>query len=473
VHALAHAMNYALGNIGTTVFYTDPVEAAPVEPMASLRQLVSDMEAGVVELLVIIGGNPVYTAPADLHFAQHLSKVPLRVHLSLFDDETSALCHWHIPQTHDLEAWSDIRAYDGTVTIIQPLIAPLYAGRSPHELLAALLGQPDSHAHTIVRDYWRSQHAGEDFERFWRTALHDGLIADTALAPRSVDVLRLTLADVELPAAAPSGLELVFRPDPTVWDGRYANNGWLQELPKPLTQLTWDNAALISPATAQRLGLAKEDLVELRYQGRSVLAPVWIMPGHADDAVTVSLGYGRWRAGRVGTSTGFNAYAVRTSGAPWFGAGLEVYKTGGRYGLATTQEHFRMEGRNLVRAGTLAEYLVHPDFAHALGHEPAPDLTLYPVSGVRLGDGHRPQRLHRLQRLRRRLPGREQHPHRRQERGGPRPGDALAAHRPLLQGESGHPGDVFPAGAVHALRSRPVRSGLSGGSHRPQPRGAE
>jgi MoCo/4Fe-4S cofactor protein with predicted Tat translocation signal len=379
VHALAHAMNYALGNIGKTVFYTDPIEAAPTDQTASLRELASDMAAGAVELLVIIGGNPVYTAPADLQFAEHLAKVPLRVHLSLYHDETSALCHWHIPATHYLETWGDIRSHDGTVTIIQPLIAPLYAGRSAHEVLAALLGQPDGRAYDIVRGYWRGQRPGEDFERFWRTALHDGLVDGTALAPRPIEGVRLGSTDIEPPASPPAGLELIFRPDPTVWDGRFANNGWLQELPKPLTKLTWDNAALISPATAERLGLATEDLVELRYQGRTVRAPVWVMPGHVDDAVTVSLGYGRWRAGQLGTNTGFNAYALRTSDAPWFGPGLEVVKTGERYRLATTQGHFRMEGRNLVRTATLAEYLAHPDFVHALGHEPAPDQTLYPL----------------------------------------------------------------------------------------------
>jgi Fe-S-cluster-containing dehydrogenase component len=209
--------------------------------------------------------------------------------------------------------------------------------------------------------------------------LHDGLIAGTALAPRPVDGLRLGPADVEPPAPPPAGLELIFRPDPAVWDGRFANNGWLQELPRPLTKLTWDNAALVSPATAERLGLATEDLVELRYQGRAVRAPVWIMPGHVDDAVTVSLGYGRWRAGQLGTNAGYNAYALRTSDAPWFGPGLEVVKAGERYPLATTQEHFRMEGRNLVRAGGLTEYLAHPGFVHAMGHEPAPDQTLYPL----------------------------------------------------------------------------------------------
>ena len=379
VHALAHTLNYALGNIGQTVFYTDPVEAVPTDHMASLRELASDMAAGAVGLLVIVGGNPVYTAPADLRFAEHLAKVPLRMHLSLYHDETSALCHWHVPETHYLESWGDIRACDGTVTIIQPLIAPLYAGRSAHEVLAAVLGQPDGRAYDIVRDYWGSQRPGEDFERFWRTALHDGLIAGTALAPRPVDGLRLGPADVEPLAPPPAGLELIFRPDPTVWDGRFANNGWLQELPKPLTKLSWDNAALISSATAERLGLASEDVVELRYQGRSVRAPVWIMPGHVDDAVTVSLGYGRWRAGQLGTNMGYNAYALRTSDAPWFGPGLEIVKTGARYQLVTTQEHFRMEGRNLVRAGGLTEYLAHPDFVHAMGHEPAPGQTLYPL----------------------------------------------------------------------------------------------
>jgi MoCo/4Fe-4S cofactor protein with predicted Tat translocation signal len=379
VHALVHAMNYGLGNIGQTISYTDPVEAAPTDQMASLRELASDMAAGAVKLLLIIGGNPVYTAPADLQFAEHLAKVPLRAHLSLYDDETSALCHWHIPETHYLESWGDIRSYDGTVTIIQPLIAPLYAGRSAYEVLAALLGQPDGRAYDIVRNYWRSQRPGEDFERFWRTALHNGLIAGTTLAPRPIDGLRLTPVDVEPLAPPPAGLEVIFRPDPTVWDGRFANNGWLQELPKPLTKLTWDNAALISPATAERLGLATEDLVELRYQGRTVRAPVWIMPGHVNDAVTVALGYGRWRAGQLGTNTGYNAYALRTSDAPWFGPGLEILKTGGRYRLATTQEHFRMEGRNLVRAGSLTEYLGHPDFVQAMEHEPAPDQTLYPL----------------------------------------------------------------------------------------------
>ncbi len=380
VHALANAMNYALGNVGKTVFHTDPVDAKPVDQIASLRDLARDMEAGRVEMLVIIGGNPVFTAPADLDFARHLSSVTLRIHLSLYDDETSALCHWHIPETHELESWTDARAFDGTVTIIQPLIAPLYGGRSAHELLAVLTGLSGRSSYEIVRDYWKGQLPSDNFERLWRTALQDGLINGTALPPKPVS-LKPGFTGGSAARAGPSdsrGLEIVFRPDPTIWDGRFANNGWLQELPKPRTKLTWDNAALLSPTTAERLGLSNEEVVELQYRGRMVRAPVWIMPGHADDSVTVHLGYGRTRAGRVGTGAGFNAFALRTSDAPWFGAGLEIRKTGERYPLACTQDHHSMEGRNLVRGGTLAQFLEHPDFVHAMGHEPPPALSMYP-----------------------------------------------------------------------------------------------
>jgi MoCo/4Fe-4S cofactor protein with predicted Tat translocation signal len=381
VHALAHAMNHALGNVGRTLFYTDPVAARPVDQMASLRDLVADMEAGLVDLLVILGGNPVYTAPVDLRFAEHLAKVKLRVHLGLYEDETEALCHWHLPEAHFLEAWGDVRAVDGTVTIIQPLIRPLYRGKSVYELMAVLMGELDPAGYQIVRDYWRRYLPAENFDRFWRTALHDGVIAETALSPREVEFQGVQLAapqQLSLPSEPPSAMTLIFRPDPTIWDGRFANNGWLQELPKPITKLTWDNAALLSPRTAERLGVNNEDLVELRSQGRVVRAPVWIMPGHADEAVTVTLGYGRWRAGRVGTGMGFNAYALRSSDAPWSATGVEVRKTGARYPLASTQHHHSMEGRHLVRVGTLSQYLTHPEFVHEADHESSPFPSLYP-----------------------------------------------------------------------------------------------
>ena len=380
VHALAHAINTVLDNVGNTVFYTDSIEANSVLQIESLRELVRDMDTGLVEMLVIISGNPVYTAPADLQFAERLSKVRLRIRLGLYEDETSVLCHWHLPEAHYLESWSDARAYDGTITILQPLIAPLYNGKSAHELVSVLMGQPGRSAYDIVRDYWRAQHPSQGFELFWRTALHDGLIADTAFRARSVTLrpIKDWGAD-QLPIPDSQGaLEIVFRPDPTIWDGCFANNGWLQELPKPLTKLTWDNAVLISPTTAERLGLRNEELVELRYRDRSVHGPIWIMPGHADDSVTVHLGYGRTRAGRVGTGTGFNAYAIRTSAAPWFESGLEIHKTGEHYALASTQQHHNMEGRNLVRVGSLEQFRGHPEFVHEMAHDPPSDLTLYP-----------------------------------------------------------------------------------------------
>jgi molybdopterin-containing oxidoreductase family iron-sulfur binding subunit len=386
MQALAHAMNHALGNIGRTVVYTDPVAAQPVDEVASLSELTADMEAGQVEVLIIIGANPVYTAPVELRFAEQLANVKMRVHLGLYSDETAALCHWHIPETHYMEAWGDTRAFDGTVSIVQPLIAPLYAGHSAHELLAALLGDLNVVGYQIVRDYWRGHLPAEDFESFWRTALHDGLIGGTARSARPVDFRGLELDERMLPPASPSSssaLELVFQPDPTIWDGRFANNGWLQELPKPLSKLTWGNAALVSPALAARLGLRNEEVVELRCQGRMVRAPIWIMPGQADHTVTVGLGHGRWRAGRVGTGVGFNAYALRTADAPWSAQGLEIHRTGSFQSLATTQDHHSMEGRPLIRVGTMRQFLEHPEFVHDMGHDPPPGLSLYPENAYK------------------------------------------------------------------------------------------
>jgi MoCo/4Fe-4S cofactor protein with predicted Tat translocation signal len=381
VHAVAHAINYAMGHIGRTVSYTDPVVARPVDQIASLRDLTADMEAGEVELLVILGANPVYAAPADLRFAEHLAKVKLRVHLGLYEDETAALCHWHIPEAHYLESWGDARAFDGTVTVIQPLIAPLYGGKSAYELLAVLAGNLDPSGYEIVRDYWRRYLPAENFDPFWRATLHDGVIAGTARTSREVTFRGVQIGEPQRPpppAGADAALELVFQPDPTIWDGRFANNGWLQELPKPVTKLTWDNAALFSPATAERLGLSNEDVVELRHQGHMVQAPVWITPGQADDVVTVSLGYGRWRAGRVGTGIGFNAYALRTADAPWLITDVAIQKTGARQALANTQHHHSMEGRNLLRVGTLGQFLENPDFVRGKPHDEPPLLTLYP-----------------------------------------------------------------------------------------------
>jgi MoCo/4Fe-4S cofactor protein with predicted Tat translocation signal len=398
VHALAHVMNQALANVGSTVVYTNPVEANPVDQMASLRKLVQDIDAGTVNVLVILGGNPVFTAPTDLKFAERMSKVRLRVHLGLYEDETSQLCHWHIPEAHYLESWGDVRAFDGTASIIQPLIAPLYGGKTAHELVATLMGASDKSSYDILREYWQGKGQAKDFELFWRTALHDGVVAGTALPPRSVS-LKKGIGETErrgngetgAKATGAGALEIVFRPDPTIWDGRFANNGWLQELPKPITRLTWDNAVLVSPATAQRLGLTYvvsqtggehgrifADVVELTYRGQTLRAPAWIVPGYAEDCVTVHYGNGRTRAGRVGTGVGFNAFVLQTSDAPHFGDGLQIKNTGERYPLACTQFHFNIEGRNLLRVGTLAEYREHPDFVREMGEQTKRDFTLYP-----------------------------------------------------------------------------------------------
>ena len=384
VHALAHAMNEALGNVGRTVVYTDPVNANPVNQTDSLRDLVQDMRSGKVDLLVILGGNPAYDAPADLEFADALknTKIPLRVHLGLYQDETAELCQWHVNEAHYLEAWGDTRAYDGTVSIVQPLIEPLYNGRSPCEVVAFLAGKSEVRGHDLVQAYWQRQHAGGDFDAFWRRSLHGGWIAGTAFAPKQITAKVANLPSANFPPQneTDNSIEINFRRDPSIYDGRFSNNGWLQELPNPLTKMTWDNPVLVSPAMADRLHLKSEDMVELELQGRKIEAPVWIQAGHPDNSVTVFLGYGRRRAGRAGTGAGFDAYPLRTSVMPWFATGLRIRQMGSTYKLATTQGEQTMEtpvgSRPLVREASLEEYKQHPRFATE--EEPVAKLSLFP-----------------------------------------------------------------------------------------------
>ena len=374
VHALAYAINHALGNAGTTVHYTDPLEVESVDQRESLAALVADMNAGQVESLFILGGNPVYDAPVDLDLAAALDKVGYRVHLGLYEDETSELCHWHIPESHFLEAWSDTRAHDGLATIVQPLIRPLYKTKSAHDCLAVLTGQPGVPDLEIVRQYWADQ--GLDAAA-WRRALHDGFVEGTRPQAQSAPLvpLRLPATTGDLPAE--EDLEIHFRPDPMVWDGRFTNNAWLQETPKPITKLTWDNAVLVSPATAERLRLKSEFLAELRFDGRVLKAAVWIVPGQADGVATLHLGYGQKRSGRIGRDKGFNAYALRPTAALWSGGGLQISGSYDPYRLACTQDHHSMEGRNLVRQASLGYYQAHPHFAHEGTHDPPDDLTLH------------------------------------------------------------------------------------------------
>ncbi len=443
VHALAHAMNDALGNVGKTVFYTDPIEANSVDQRQSLQELLKDIDDGHVEMLVIVGGNPVYNTPADLKLNQDrmFKTTKLRVHLSQYKDETSNLCHWHIPESHYLEAWSDTRSYDGTVTIVQPLIEPLYQSKSAHELLAVFTPQYDRKPYEIIRDSWQRQRQGQaaragagagagagaragagaggsqptpapvatpsaDFETWWRKCVHDGFVPNTALPAKTVSVnaagLALQSAGGTPAVPATTGLqpqsgglyEIVFRTDPTIYDGRFANNGWLQELPKPLSKLTWDNAALVSPNTARQLGLTRTigkkggdtyvDTLKITHQGRTFSDPVptWITPGQPDGVITLHLGYGRKSAGRVGNEHGFNAYEIRTSDSPWSASGVRVEKAGIQHLLAVTQLHFMLEDRDfskedrdVLRSQTLEEYL--KDTPAGETHDPPPHETLY------------------------------------------------------------------------------------------------
>jgi len=384
VHALAHEINSRCSNVGKTIFYTDPVDANPVDQTDSIKELVGDIKAGKVDLLIILGGNPAYDAPDDLDFANVLksNKAPLRVHLGLYNNETAELCQWHINQTHELEAWGDARAYDGTVSIIQPLIAPLYNGKSALEFVAMLSGQADEAGYDLARSYWRKQHSGADFEQFWRKSLHDGWIEGTSYAPREMKASAPPAKPPFIGDGPHVGFELNIRRDPTIYDGQFSNNGWLQELPKPMNKLTWDNVVAMGPKMAERLQIESKHVVELELNGKKVKGPVWIQAGHPDNSVTVTLGYGRSRAGRIGTGIGFNAYQLRTAAAPWIASGVKINKTGEYYELASVQGMQSMDTpdgdtRPLVRETSLDEYHKNPDFAHEEEKEPAPGLTLY------------------------------------------------------------------------------------------------
>src|SRR5947207_5168157 len=393
VHALTHAVNHALGNVGTTLYYTEPVEAHPVNHLDSLRELCADIDAGKVTTLLILGVNPVYTAPHDFDIASKLrfdeklkgKKIETVIQVSPHFDETSQYCDWHVAESHYLETWGDARAFDGTVSVVQPLIAPLYRTHSVHEVLAAFTDKPGLSAYDAVRNRLKAANPSADFEKFWRKTLNDGVVAGTAFAPINVS-LKFNPASLSPAKESTSGeLEFLFRPDPSIYDGRFANNGWLQELPKPVTKLTWDNAALVSPKTAEKLGVTHSipsrggehgqilsNVVDIALSGSKVTAAAWILPGQAEGVVVLPLGYGRKKAGYTGTNKGFNAYVVRASNALWAASASSsvIRKTGDDYPLACTQYHFNMEGRHILVSGTLDEYHKNPNFAHE--HEELP-----------------------------------------------------------------------------------------------------
>jgi MoCo/4Fe-4S cofactor protein with predicted Tat translocation signal len=428
-HAAAYALNAKLGNIGKTVIYTETVNPIPSEQTADLKSLVGDMHAGKVKWLVMLGVNPLYNAPVDLEFAAAFEKVPSTVHLGSHVDETGVVSNWHINKTHYLESWSDARAYDGTISIIQPMIAPMYNGHSAHDVLQALLDNPQMSAFNAVQANAKTYVKG-DFDAGFRKALHDGWVEGTAFNAASktpgqgAGSREQGTGSATAPIDAPAGsYEISFRPDPSLYDGRYANVGWLQELPKQVTSISWDNAAMMSLATMEALKLEQSDAVEINCDGRKVVAPALMVPGHPDGSVTVHLGMGRRvEAGRVGAGVGFNAYLLRTSAHPHTTHGT-LRRTGDVYDICVTKvnsiEHrgafaqqdlnskmFDKEGtyslpgheameRAIIRYATLEEVKKNPNFAHEnegdvkgalinkvgygpIGDEPKTDLTFFP-----------------------------------------------------------------------------------------------
>ena len=374
VHALAFQLNQALGNIGATVQYhetADPgiVSATPADFVTALHQ-------GRAKTLLIAGLNPVYALPPDLDFTGALARVPHSIHLSLHDDETSARCTWHLPESHYLEAWGDLLALDGTPSLVQPLIEPLYpSSASLLEVMSLFVDLPPQAGYDIVRRFWQDKLAGDGWERSLNLGVVTGALPDNLPAP--VLVANLVASEPQNPVTSP-GLEIFFRPDDSVDDGRYSNNGWLQELPRPLTKVTWDNVAMVSPKSARELDVTTGDMVRLAVDHRSVTAPIWVQPGHADGCVSVTLGYGRTAAGQTGNGVGFDANALRSSTAPWAQGGARLEKTGERYEIASTQNHFSMEHRGLVQVQELADYRRDP--THAQEEKPNPPAwkDLYP-----------------------------------------------------------------------------------------------
>ncbi len=401
VAALALAINEALGNLGKTLIVSNqPSNPLPSDQFGDFKALVADLNAGKVDWLVILNANPIYDAPADLNFGSAFGKAKVMAHLGSHYDETGHEAHWHIPAAHYLEYWSDARAYDGTVSIVQPMIDPLYGGHTAHDVFQSLLNEPMLSSYQAVRQTWQPVIKG-DFETGWRKALHDGWIADTASSgPAKPGAGVAFHGAVPVPAPKDS-IEIIFRPDPNIYDGRWNNVGWLQELPKPVTSLSWDNAAIMSGATLTKLKLEEDDIVEIAVGNGRVKAPVIVAPGHPDNSVTVYLGYGREFSGRVGSGAGFNAYLIRNSWAPFYTTG-SLRKIEGKWGIAITKSHYQdkrgpellgqgtggnsLEGdealgpRGIIRYATLEEFKANPNFAHEGDtHEtPSRDTSLFP-----------------------------------------------------------------------------------------------
>lgn len=404
VQALVLAINDALGAIGTTLTGVATGEV----PAASISDLAEAITAGSVKTLFIFGGNPAYNAPADLGFAELLKKVPSVVRLGFFEDETAKLAAWQVPSAHYLEAWGDVRTYDGTYTAIQPMILPLWIGVSELEILAQLAGRPKPTGPELVKETFSAAYG--DSAEAWNSLLRVGFQPNSQFSEAPLALNAAAAAGLMTGvAAAQAGLELVFLQSSSVDDGRYANNSWLQETPDFETKVTWDNVAMISPATATRLGvrvnnftwtdkvadminpISEEnvknentfdivsDIIEIKAGKDVIRAAALVAPGHADDSISLALGYGRTGVSALMEGVGFNAYPLRTSDSPRFRTGVEITVTKDSYPLARTQEAQSMHGRDLFREGTLERYQGDPKFAQFIGmdsHIP-PNISLY------------------------------------------------------------------------------------------------
>jgi molybdopterin-containing oxidoreductase family iron-sulfur binding subunit len=417
LHALVHALNGALGNAGKTIQYYPIADAGEGDQIADIKALAKDMSDGKVETLVILGGNPVYDAPADLKFGDALTKVKEVFHLSSHVDETSQKATWHAPRTHELETWGDVKALDGTLSIQQPLIQPLHGARSDIEILATLLGEPETTPHALVQTTFKTGLTGmASIEKEWQKALQKGLVAGAvprpwgAMSSRTAEVAAAMGQAKKPGVVSATNLEVTFSPCPKLFDGRHGNNPWLLELPNHLTKVVWDNLAHVSEATAKALGVESGDILRLTREGAgSVDIPVWILPGQADNTIGLQLGWGRIHAGRFGNRHGFDVYPLRTSDNMGFADGVKVQKVTGdadaiaklkermgemgqsdhaspplagvapysqfeadsnRFKVVQTQEHHKMEGRPIAIDATYEEYRKTPTFPQFRSPDP-------------------------------------------------------------------------------------------------------
>ena len=396
VHILAYAINDALGANGKTVFFHE----VPSTVEGSLADLAQALDAGQVDTLVITGGNPVYTAPANLNWSATHRKAKQIIRLGYYEDETSKVCDLHLPQAHYLESWGDARTSDGTYVPVQPLIAPLYDALTEIEVLAQIGGAPLKTGHQLARDTFNNL-VSNPSDNDWKQFLHDGFLKGTAAQPVSLNinqgVLGQAMQVAKAPAPTKENLEVVVFRDYSVDDGRYANNGWLQEMPDPVTKITWENVVLVSKKTAADLGFSEADFmfgthplvqkdhprgvptVRVAVAGKEIVAPIWLQPGMADHVIGVALGYGRTEVGRIGKGSGFNAYNFRSSQTPYFVPGAKLNKTGDYYEVSCVQHHWNMEGRPIIREANYEQYQENPKFAAALNlAEPPVVASIYP-----------------------------------------------------------------------------------------------